>query len=195
MLAPRFKYSVEGIVGYPLWVYGRNLKEKRRCMNLIDLMPLGEWKRLQSDLHARYGLNADVMDAEGKRLAGVSWGNQLCSSLHDDAKGFGAVCLPAGQMFIHLMNAEKVPFAEECDAGMMRVSVPVVVDGEVLGAVGGCGLIPHDGEVDGFTIEMMSGLDEAAVESLAVTVAAAGPNSVEDIQTFVMDRLPALVNG
>jgi len=161
-------------------------------MKLTDFAPEEAWRALQQELHDRYGMNADVMDAEGKRLFGNIWGNDLCMAIHKDPKGFPAICMPAGQMFAQLLK-EGEPFAELCDAGMMRVSVPIKRDGVVIGAVGGCGLRPADEEVDEFTVGMMSGLAEDAIPGLAATVHAADEDRIAEIQDYIQQRVAEIM--
>ena len=161
-------------------------------MNLTDLQPKEKWIELQQELHDRFHLNADVMDKDGVRLAGNTWGNDLCRAIREDAKGHGAICAPAGQMFVHLMQNGRASFVEECDAGMVRISVPVIVDGELLGAVGGCGLMPEDGEVDEFMVEMSTTMDADAVAGLAGSVHTASEARVREILDFIEDRVAAL---
>ncbi len=161
-------------------------------MKLTDLAPEEKWLTLQQELHDRFGLNADIMDSEGKRLFGNTWGNDLCRAIRNDEKGFSSICVTAGQMFTHLLKQGE-PFAEECDGGMLRVSVPVKKDGKVIGAVGGCGLRPEDGEVDPFTIGMLSGLEEKAVEKLSPGVHVASDERVKKIQEFIQKRIAEII--
>lgn len=160
-------------------------------MKLTDYIAEEDLKTLQQELHDTFGLNADVMDGEGARLFGNTWGNVLCKAIREDAKGMGAICVPAGQVFIHEMQQGE-PFSEECDAGMMRISVPVVVDGEVIGGIGGCGLMPADGEVDAFTIGMMSDVAEADAEKMAEGVQVASEERVKEIQGYIAKRISEL---
>lgn len=160
-------------------------------MHLTELIPAEGLKALQEELAARFGLNADIMDADGKRLFGTTFGNELCRRIRDDEKGFGAICVPAGQMFTHLMRQGE-PFHEECDAGMMRVAVPVLADGRVIGSIGGCGLVVHDGEPDGFTIGMMSGIEESVATDMAARLDRAHEGAVGEIQDFIRQRIEAL---
>ncbi|WP_419786873.1 PocR ligand-binding domain-containing protein [Pseudodesulfovibrio sp.] len=161
-------------------------------MNLTDLAPEEKWRELQQDLHDRFGLNADIMDGEGHRLFGNTWGNDLCRAIRNDDKGFSSICVMAGQMFTQLLK-EGEPFAEMCDAGMMRISVPVKKDGVVIGAVGGCGLQPADEEVDEFTIGMMSDLDKDAIPGLAGTVRSADEAKVTEIQDYISKRVAEII--
>jgi ligand-binding sensor protein len=161
-------------------------------MTLKDLIPEEDLAALQQELHDRFGLNADIMDSEGHRLFGNTWANDLCRAIRNDEKGFGAICATAGQLFTQLLKKGE-PFVEYCDAGMVRVSVPVVVKGEVLGAVGGCGLVVGDEEVDEFTIGMMSDLDESAIAERVKTVHGADEARLAEIQAFITERLESLL--
>jgi len=162
-------------------------------MELTDFQSVEKWVELQDELHERFALNADVMNKEAKRLAGNTWGNELCREIRGDAKGFGSICAPAGQMFLQLMQQGQKPFAEECDAGMMRICVPVIKDGEFLGAVGGCGVVPADGEVDEFTIDMMSNLDADNITEMAKEVQIASPERVQEIQDFIKEKVAGII--
>lgn len=161
-------------------------------MQLTDFAPEAKWRELQRELRDRYGLNADIEDAEGHRLFGTDWGNDLCPAIRDDPKGFSSICVTAGQMFTHLLKQGE-PFAEECDGGMMRVAVPIRKDGEIIGSVGGCGLMPADGEIDPFTIGMMSDLTEERVEALAPTVKTAAPDRIAEIQDYIAKRVAEIM--
>jgi len=162
-------------------------------MRLIDLQSKEDWEKLQQELHDRFHFNADVMDQDGVRLAGTAWGNDLCRAIRDDEQGLGAICKPAGQMFVHLMREGRAAFVEECDAGLVRISVPVIKDGELLGAVGGCGLVPEEGEVDEYMVEMSSGMDAETVSRLAGTVTSASVQRVSEIIDFIEAKVAELV--
>lgn len=161
-------------------------------MELTDIMPVEEWKALQVELSEKFGLNADVVDKEGKKLAGVTWGNDLCKTLREDKKGFSSICATAGSMFTQLAQSGE-PYVEECDAIMMRISIPVKKDGELLGAVGGCGLVSDEEEVDEFTVGMMSDLKEEQIEELAKTVKVVSEDRVKEIQDYIQGRIDGVV--
>lgn len=162
-------------------------------MELTDIMPKENWIAIQDELHQKFHLNADIMDKEGKRLAGNTWGNDLCKAIREDSKGGGAICVPAGMMFVQMIQQGE-PFVEECDGGMARISVPIKVDGELIGAIGGCGLVVDDGEVDEFTIGMMSDLEEEAITKAAGSVREATEEKVKEIQDFIQAKLDAAIN-
>jgi len=161
-------------------------------MELTQIMPKEQWVELQQELCEKFGLNADVVDKEGKKLAGVSWGNELCRTLHEDKKGFSSICVPAGSMFTQLAQAGE-QYVEECDACMTRLSVPIVRDGELIGSIGGCGLLSDEEEVDSFTIGMMSDLEEEKTEELAKTVSVVSEARVKEIQEYIQNRIDEIL--
>lgn len=161
-------------------------------MNLTDLASEEKWRELQNELHENFHLNADIMDKEGRRLLGNTWGNTLCKTIREDAKGFSSICVTAGQMFTHLIQQGE-PFVEECDGGMMRVSVPVMKDDELIGAVGGCGLVAEDGEVEEFTIGMMSDITEEKIAELAQGAPIVSEERVKEIQAFIDKRIAEII--
>jgi ligand-binding sensor protein len=158
-------------------------------MKLTDLMSVEKWVALQEELHDRFALNADIMDKDGKRLAGNTWSNELCRAIRDDAKGFGAICAPSGQMFKQVMQTGKKPFAEECDGGMLRISVPIIYEGELVGAVGGCGLVPDDGEIEEFMIEMSTDMSSEEIAKLSAEVGVVSETQVQEIQDFIKGKI------
>ncbi len=161
-------------------------------MELTDVLPLEKWVELQEDLHKRFKLNADIMDRDGKRIAGNTWGNELCKNIRGDDKGFGAICAPSGQMFLQLMQKAREKFAEECDAGMLRVSVPIIHDGELLGAAGGCGLLLEDGEIEEFMIDMSTSMNEEEIAALAKEVNVVAEAKVAEIQEYIEKKISNL---
>ena len=56
---------------------------------------------------------------------------------------------------------------EECDAGLAKIVVPIFVGERVLGAVGACGMLLDEGEVEPFLIHKTTGIAEDRIEDLA----------------------------
>jgi ligand-binding sensor protein len=88
---------------------------------------------------------------------------------------------------------EKRPVIEECDAGLMKIVVPIFVDGNYIGAVGACGLLPAGGEVDSFLVNKMTDIDEADIEALCEDLAVIEKNSAEEVAQFIWEKIEAIV--
>ncbi|MBU8922494.1 MAG: PocR ligand-binding domain-containing protein, partial [Bacteroidales bacterium] len=101
----------------------------------------------------------------------------------------GAICAPSGQMFRQLMQTGRKPFAEECEGGMLRISVPIIHEGELVGAVGGCGLVPEDGEIEEYMIEMSTGMTGEEIAALSKEVGIASEARVQEIIDFIQGKV------
>jgi ligand-binding sensor protein len=59
------------------------------------------------------------------------------------------------------------PAIEECDAGLVKLVVPIFVNDDFVGVVGACGFILEDGEVDSFLVNKMTDIEEDKVNRLS----------------------------
>jgi len=82
---------------------------------------------------------------------------------------------------------------EECDAGMIKLVVPIFMDGEFVGAVGAGGLKFEDGDIDAFLVNKMADIAEATVEDLSATVPAITRDRVEALGRFIVESVAAII--
>jgi ligand-binding sensor protein len=165
-------------------------------MELTDLAPLERWMELEIEIHRRFGVDANVFDPRGYRITPQKhWVNRLCPAVKDTDKGQSFICAPAHMNIAAMARQAREPLAEECDAGMLKLVVPIYRGEEFLGAVGACGVRFEDGEVDAFLVHKMTGIDEAAVEHLAADVPAISRDRAGELGRFIVERLAALLSG
>ena len=163
-------------------------------MTLTDLLTLDQWKDFEREIHERFTLNAAVIDEKGVRITDyVNWGNSLCERIKTDPKGLAAICAPTGQHCAKRMLETKVSFIEECEAGMLKILVPVRTNGTLLGAVGGCGTVAEDGEVETFLVAKSMEVDEEPILDLARQVPFMSRNKAEEAVSWIESRLAELL--
>ncbi len=142
-------------------------------MKLTDLAPLERWVALEQEIHARTGMDANVFDPRGYRITPVkNWANRLCPAIKETDKGQSFICAPAHMNIAAQAMRAGTPVIEECDAGMIKLVVPIRLNGEFLGAVGACGMKFDESDIDAYLVNKMTDIDEEAVERLSVTVPA-----------------------
>jgi ligand-binding sensor protein len=125
-----------------------------------------------------------VYDVEGVRITDFKkWANQLCPALRETAKGQKFICAVAHQNIAAQTIRTRKTVVEECDAGLMKLAVPIFMGNEFLGVAGGCGLLWNKGEVDAYLVHRITDLDQTVVESLT-----------QDIETIPDDRLEAVIS-
>ena len=137
-------------------------------MELIDVAPLETWRELEQEINNRSGLNASVFNADGIRITNfVKWANPLCPVIKGNEKGQDYICAVAHQNIAAQAAKTRQPVIETCDAGMIKLVVPIFVNGDFLGVAGGCGGMEKKEDIDPFLINKTIGLSEEKIVNLA----------------------------
>jgi len=168
-------------------------------MKLNDILPIDKWIALEKDLHNRYGLDVNVFDTSGVRISDFKeWVNGLCPAIKATDKGQSFICAVAHMNIAAQAMQTHRPAIEECDAGLVKIVVPIFMDDMFLGAVGACGLLLDEGEVDTFLIDKITDIDEKTALELAAgvgTISSAGAASLaEDVTRQIAAIVTAYKN-
>jgi len=164
-------------------------------VELTDLLPLEKWTQIENEIHEHSGLESNVFNTDGIRITDNKvWVNRLCPAIKATDKGQSFICAVAHMNLANQAKDEKRPVIEACDAGLMKIVVPIFVDGNYIGAVGACGLLPAGGEVDAFLVNKMTDIDEANIEALCEDLAVIEKNSAEEVAQFIWEKIEAVVS-
>ena len=165
-------------------------------MKLTEIAPLERWTELENDINARSGMDANVFDTRGYRISPQKhWANELCPAIKDTDKGQSFICAPAHMNLAAQAARGGETVIEECDAGMIKLVVPIFVDGEFIGAVGACGMRFEDSEIDSFLVNKMTDIDEGQVESLAANVPAIAREKAEELGRYIRKEVEAILSS
>jgi len=164
-------------------------------MELLDVCPLETWVSLENEIYERSGLNAAVYDIAGIRIhAKPRWPNRLCPEIKATPKGQSFICATAHMNMANMAKQSQAPVIEECDAGMLKLVVPIFVNGNFLGSAGGCGLLSDEGEVDSFLVNKMTDIDEQRVNDLSRGIPILSLEKAQGVAQFVQKRIETIVN-
>lgn len=159
-------------------------------MKLTDLLPVEKWVEFEKEIFRTTGLAGNVFDTDGIRISEYhEWPNRLCPAVKATDKGQAFICAVAHMNLAIQAQKTKKPVAEECDAGLLKLVVPIIVKEEFLGAVGACGLLPDDGEVDSFLVNKITGIEEDEVEKLAEGIDKIGSDRIESLSNHIVERI------
>ena len=163
-------------------------------MKLTDLAPLEKWIAFEKDIHKKSGLDVNVFDTKGYRISEFkNWANRLCPEIKATDKGQSFICAPAHMNIATLAMRSKKPVIEECDAGMLKLVVPIMLNDEYVGAVGACGFLLDDGEVDSFLVNKMTDINEDRVERLAEGIDSITTEKAELLAQYIEDQIAEIV--
>ena len=159
-------------------------------MTLLDILPVEKWIELENEINKQSNLNASVFDATGIRITDFKkWANRLCPVVKADEKGQSYICAVAHQNAAKQAQKTRNPAIVECDAGLVKVVVPIFVNDEFLGVAGGCGLLLKDSEVDTSLINKTTDLDVGEIEDLSNDIAIISVEKLKSVIKYIEEEL------
>lgn len=165
-------------------------------MELTDLLPLEEWKEFEKEITERSDLDANVFNTDGIRITDYkNWANRLCPAIKATDKGQSYICAVAHMNLSAQAKQTRKSLAEECDAGLVKVVVPIFVKDEFLGAVGACGFLLDDGEVDPFLINMTIGMDEEEIERLSEGIGTISSEKAQSLINYIEEKISRIISN
>jgi ligand-binding sensor protein len=165
-------------------------------MKLTDIQPLEMWVALEEEIHRRFGLDANVFDTKGVRISEFKqWVNRLCPAIKATDKGQSFICAVAHMNVAAEAMRTQRPVVEECDAGLVKIVVPIFVREQFLGAVGACGVLLDDGEVDTFLVNKITDIEEETAERLAEGLPSISSETANAVVTYIVERVERIVAG
>lgn len=159
-------------------------------MKLTDICPVEKWVELEKEIHDRFGLDSNVFNVDGIRISEFkAWVNKLCPAIKATDKGQSFICAVAHMNLAIMAKNSGQAVVEECDAGLMKIVIPIFIQDTFLGAVGACGLLMQEGEVDAFLVNKMTDIDEEKVEILSKDIGSITSTRIQELIDFVENKL------
>jgi ligand-binding sensor protein len=159
-------------------------------MELTDVLSKTEWAAFEKELFDRYHINCTVYNASGIGVTGQpNWCNRLCPQIKANKDSLAAICAPGNQNFMAQAKKTRKAVIGECDAGLIKIAVPIFFNNAFLGTAGGCGLLPEGGAVETFIIEKTLGLSKEEIAALCGGIQSMSAEVARDLADFIKDRI------
>lgn len=157
-------------------------------MELTQIMPVGEWKKLAEEIYTRFGFNGTVYFTDNTVFVkSDEWANKLCPAIK--AGESRVVCATAQQRASQKAQEEKITVIEECDAGFIKFVIPVFADNEFIGMIGGCGCLSENSEVDSFYMSKLLKKKEEEIDDLLKSVHHITKDKLEEAISYVQGHI------
>ncbi len=159
-------------------------------MKLTDITSIEKWKAFEKNIHEKSGLDANVFNPDGIRITEYKeWVNRLCPAIKAIDKGQSYICAVAHMNIAVQAMQTRMPAIDECDAGLIKLVVPIFIGDEFAGAVGACGLLSEDGEVDAFLINKTTDMNEDAIQELSEGIGTISRQKAEELAEYIQQEL------
>jgi len=165
-------------------------------MELTDIQPMGKWIELEKKIIERCRIQSVTFNIEGARITDfVKWSNRICPVIKGSEKGGPFICAVAHMNMASQAQKTRKVVVEECDAGILKIVVPIFVKDEFVGTAGGCGRLPAGGEVDTFMINKTTGIDEKKIESLVNDLGSMTTETAQECADFVEREIQHIIEA
>ena len=159
-------------------------------MELTDILSKEEWTAFEKELYDRFDTNCTVYNTSGIGVTGKpNWCNRLCPEIKANKDSLAAICAPGNQNFMVQARQTHKAVIGECDAGLIKIAVPIFGNGDFLGTAGGCGLLPQGGELETFMIEKTAGLSEAEIAELCKGMGSMTEEQAQEMAAYIEKRI------
>ncbi len=163
-------------------------------LQLTDILPVDKWIEFSKEINEKFGLQAVTFDKDANALHKPPvWANILCPLIKGDKEGGAFICAQSHLAMANKAKAERKPVVEDCNAGFVKVVVPVFVGDEFLGVTGGCGLVSEDGEVDAFFVAKTLHRNEEEVRDLLSRIKTISSPKLEELVNYIQLRVKEIV--
>ena len=165
-------------------------------MELTDICPLETWEALENNLFTKFNFQGSVFNPKGIRISQVkNWSNDLCPAIKATENGQTYICSAAHMNMTALAKKSQAPIIEECDAGFVKLLVPIIYKDEFLGVAGGCGLLTEDGDADTFAVNKIAGIDEATIEKLTRELPVITQEDLDAASTYLQEQVTLMMEN
>ncbi len=165
-------------------------------MELTDILSKEEWKQFEDELFEKFQIFCTVYDTSGTSITGNrNWCNKLCPQIKANKDALSAICASSNQYFMAQAKQTQDAVIEECDAGLMKIAVPITVEGKFMGTAGGCGLLPDGGEVETFLIGKIMGLSEEEILAYCEDLETISQERAKEIASFIENRIRRFIDN
>lgn len=164
-------------------------------MELTDIAPLEKWIELEEKVVKRSGMDANAFNRDGVRISEFKhWANKLCPAIKATDKGQAFICAVAHMNIAAIAAQEKDTVIEECDAGLVKIVVPIFVKDEFVGSFACCGFLLDDGFVDSFMVNKTTDIDEEEIDRLSQDMQSITKEKAEELVEFIKKEIEKIIS-
>ena len=149
-----------------------------------------EWKQILDDFSREIQMTTCLTDETGASPECCFERYPLCAAIRKDQTAATFICSQTNTAMLAVVRKTCKPEIDFCEAGMIRIVIPLIRNGELKGQVFACGLAAEEEELNVFLIAKQLNKPEQEIIELAKSTPF---GSVEQLRRPV-DRLFKILN-
>lgn len=135
-------------------------------MTPLDIQSEEKWREMLGKLVENTGMDITLTNAEGGHIVAIGDRNPICNKVRENPDSLKFICSQTAAAMTAELKIELEPMVDYCEAGLLRLAVPLVKDGALIGQITGCGLTDSREEIDPFMLSKQTGAEEGEIEEL-----------------------------
>jgi len=135
-------------------------------VTIYDIKSKEEWQRILDSFCQELGMPCAITDKENTVLQVSGQRNPLCSKIRSIKEASSFICSQAQQFMAEAAKEKRRPIIDFCDAGMIKLVIPVFSESDFVGTLTACGAYIGGEELEAFFIEKSTKLNEQEIEAL-----------------------------
>jgi len=164
-------------------------KQKGKHMTPMDLKTKEEWEMILERVARDLNMTACLTDDTGVPFFCRLDRYPVCSAIRANPEATTFICSAINSAMLAVVKKTLQPEVDMCDVGLLRVVVPIVRDGILVGLVTACGLASKDEELNTFLVAKQLGVSEERVQELARPTPFGSGDEVERLGERLFDEL------
>lgn len=158
-------------------------------MTPLDLKTKEEWEEILDRFARDAKMTACLTDETGKQLICASERFPLCKAIRENHDALTFICSQTNTAMLAVVKQTLRPEVDACEAGLIRVAIPIFRDGSLVGQVTACGLASNDEELNSFLVSKLSGIPEEEVLKLAESTPLGSEEELRQVSARLFDEL------
>jgi ligand-binding sensor protein len=158
-------------------------------MTPLDLKTKEEWEKILDRFARDAKMTACLTDETGKQLICASERFPLCGAIREDRDALTFICSQTNTAMLAVVKQTLRPEVDACEAGLIRVAIPIFRDGSLVGQVTACGLASNDEELNSFLLSKQLGIPEEEVLKLAESTPVGSEEELRHVSERLFDEL------
>lgn len=164
-------------------------------MTPLDIMSKDEWDEILQEFARKTKMVACLGDPKGNVIQCRSERTPLCHAIRSKQDTLTFVCGQASTTMSAVIAKTLKPELDFCQAGLMRVAVPIVRDHSMIGQVFACGLASEEEEIEISLLAKQLEISENEVQEMVKSIPVDTEEAVEREAAELFNKINSVDGG
>lgn len=160
-------------------------------MTPLDVKSKEEWEKILDGFARDCNMTACLTDKGGGVILCRMDRYPLCTAVRENPQALTAICSQTNMGMLAVVSKTGKPEVDLCEVGLLRVAVPILHNGEMIGQVTACGVASTEEEADTFRVSKELDMTEEKAEELLKSTPSGSEEELEKVGARLFEQVNA----